>query len=76
MASMYKGLTLGMDTSEIKEWHIELRDNELSMDEENVKTKKKKLEHEERVLDEQLAAEKENREGKLAEQEKEVTVNY
>ena len=65
-----------MDTSEIKEWHIELRDNELSMDEENVKTKKKKLEHEERVLDEQLAAEKENREGKLAEQEKEVTVNY
>ena len=71
-----KGLTSGMDTSEIKEWHIELRDNELSMDEENVKTKKKKLEHEERVLDEQLAAEKENREGKLAEQEKEVTVNY
>ena len=76
---MYKGLTSGMDTSEIKEWHIELRDNELSMDEENVKTKKKKLEHDERVLDEQLAAEKqekEEREEKLAEQEKEVTVNY
>ena len=69
-----------MNTSDIKEWHIELRDNEPSMDEENVKAKKKKVEHEEGVLDEQLAVEKqeEEREERLAEQEKEVTiiVNY
>ena len=70
-----------MNDSDIKEWHVELRDNELSMDEQNVKAKEKKLEHKERVLDEERAAEKqeqEEREKKMAEQEKEVTitVNY
>ena len=59
-----------MNNSEIKEWHIELRDNELSMAEENIKAKKKKQDHEERSLDEQLAEERkerEQREQKLAE---------
>ena len=45
------------------------------MGEENIKAKKKKLDHEERSLDEQLAEERkerEKREQKLAEQEKEV----
>ena len=45
------------------------------MSEENVKAKKKKLDHQERSLEEQLAGEKqerEQREQKLAEQEQEV----
>ena len=50
-----------MNNSEIKEWHIELRDNEVSMAEENIKAKKKKLDHEERSLDEQLAEERKER---------------
>ena len=65
----------GMSHSDIKEWHIELRDNELSMGEENIKAKKKKLDHEEVSLDEQLAEERkerDQREQKLAKQEKEV----
>ena len=65
----------GMNNSEIKEWHIELRVNELSMAEENIKAKKKKLDHEEWSLDEQLAEERKEREQrkqKLAKQEKEV----
>ena len=64
-----------MSHSDIKEWHIELRDNELSMGEENIKAKKKKLDHEEVSLDEQLdeeRKERDQREQKLAEQEKEV----
>ena len=68
-------IALGMSQSDIKEWHIELRDNELSMGEENIKAKKKKLDHEEVSLDEQLAEdrkERDQREQKLAEQEKEV----
>lgn len=67
--------TSGINVSEIKEWHMELRDNEVSMGEENVKAKKKKLDHEEQSLEEQLAEEKkaqEERNKKLAEQEKEV----
>ena len=44
----------GINVSEIKEWHIELRDNEVSMGEENVKAKKKKLDHEEQTLEEQV----------------------
>ena len=45
------------------------------MSEENVKAKKKKLDHQERSLEEQLAGDKqerEQREQKLAEQEQEV----
>ena len=45
----------GINVAEIKEWHIELRDNEVSMGEENVKAKKKKLDHEEQTLEEQVA---------------------
>ena len=48
-------ITPGINVSEIKEWHIELRDNEVSMGEENVKAKKKKLDHEEQSLEEQVA---------------------
>lgn len=48
-------ITLGINVSEIKEWHMELRDNEVSMGEENVKAKKKKLDHEEQSLEEQVA---------------------
>ena len=44
-----------MGVTEIKEWAIELRDNEVSMGEENVKAKKKKLDHEEQTLEEQVA---------------------
>ena len=43
-----------MNVSEIKEWHIELRDNEVTMGEENVKAKKKKLDHEEQSMEEQV----------------------
>ena len=52
--------------------------NEVSMGEENIKAKKKKLDHEERSLDEQLAEERkerEKREQKLAEQDS-VGPNY
>ena len=65
----------GMNNSDIMEWRIQLRDNELSIGEENVKAKKKKLEQEEKALKEHLAMEKrerEERERKLAEQEQEV----
>ena len=64
-----------MKHSDIKEWSIELRDNELTMREESVKAKKRKLDNEERALQEQVAAEKkerEEREMKLAQQEQEV----
>ena len=37
-----------MNNSDIREWRIQLRDNELSIGEESVKAKRKKLEQEER----------------------------
>ena len=64
-----------MNNSEIKEWRMELRSNDVSMAEENVKAKKKKLVDEEISLYEQLAREKEDEEKKrkkLEEREREV----
>ena len=62
-----------MNNSEIKEWRMELRSNDVSMAEETVKAHKKKLEDEEMSLDEQhMAEENEEREESLAEREREV----
>ena len=61
----------GMNNSEIKEWLDELLDNQQFMGEENIKANNKKLDQEERKLDEQLA-EKRIEEQKLAEEEKEA----
>ena len=45
----------GINVSEVREWAIELRYNDLSMGEENVKVKKKKLDYDEQTLIEQVA---------------------
>ena len=58
-----------MNNSEIKEWRNEPRDNDVFTGEENVKAKKKKLDHEEKSLDEQMAEERKEMEKR---EEKEV----
>ena len=48
-------ITSGMNNSEIMEWRMELRSNEVSMAEENAKAKKKKKLEDEEKREERLA---------------------
>ena len=66
-------LKSNMDNAEIKEWRMQLRENEVSLEEENIKSKKMKLRELEESVKEHQQKQMEDKE-ELERKQKEVEV--